>query len=323
MNPENPTPREELEARLTALLLGELPEAEAEALRAAISQDPALAALQARLEPTIAIVRETAATPATEAAEQSAPLQLSAERREKLFAHFKAVAPREFAAPRGRRRQSNKWVALCLLAAAAVVLLVGGVESLVAELLMPALAKSKAKSQRGGNAFAFAIRAPGAAATEINLKQIDRSKQKLALANKKLSDAAPNFNWWTSDPSKLNGAPPDGAYGEQNAINASNWGGFDGTTDAPKIQPMQARLADLTDRLGNPNPPATPPANSTVIVLPPTGDSAESGAPTIASAAGADTRQAFATRDSVWWPIRAQMYIANSPAMTQIKPWRR
>ena len=49
MNPEKPS-REEIEAKLTALLLGELPAEEAQLLRWAISQDAALAQLHDRLK---------------------------------------------------------------------------------------------------------------------------------------------------------------------------------------------------------------------------------------------------------------------------------
>ena len=50
MNPDSPRPpREELEARLTALLLGELPDEEAAALRELIAKDAQLAELHERL----------------------------------------------------------------------------------------------------------------------------------------------------------------------------------------------------------------------------------------------------------------------------------
>ncbi len=49
MNPDKPS-RDEIEAKLTALLLGELPEEEARLLRYTISQDPALAKLHDRLK---------------------------------------------------------------------------------------------------------------------------------------------------------------------------------------------------------------------------------------------------------------------------------
>ena len=70
MNPEIPkTPREELEAKLTALLLGELPADEAFALGRSIEQDAELAKLNARLKETVGLVREATVA----AAAQSAP----------------------------------------------------------------------------------------------------------------------------------------------------------------------------------------------------------------------------------------------------------
>ena len=139
MNPDSPqTPREELEARLTALLLGELPDEDAAALREAIAHDPELAALQARLKQAVDLVRETAAHPLGATVGPPAPLRLSEERREKLLAHFKTIAPKEFATARRER----KWLTPVSVAAGIAAL------ASVAWLFLPALAKSKAKAQR-------------------------------------------------------------------------------------------------------------------------------------------------------------------------------
>ena len=139
MNPESPTPRELLEARLTALLLGELPPAEAAALREIIEKDPQLAALHARLKQTIELVRETAKDPAELADAPPAPLRLGEERREKLLAQFNTVAPVQFTRPAPRQKP---WLSLLEIAA----LLVGLV--CLAGLLMPALARNKTKAQQ-------------------------------------------------------------------------------------------------------------------------------------------------------------------------------
>src|SRR2546426_5171824 len=100
MNPEIPrTPREEMEARLTALILGELPAEQAFALGRTIEQDAELAKLYSRLKDTIGLVREAAASPANQGGAQSPPLKFSDQRRQKLLAHFKTVAPKAFAQP--------------------------------------------------------------------------------------------------------------------------------------------------------------------------------------------------------------------------------
>src|ERR1700678_1086327 len=90
-----PMNREDLEAKVTALLLGELPESEAALMRELIARDAGLARLQERLELTLQLLRETTAADAAAPA-PSMPLKLSQERREKLLAHFKTVAPKEF-----------------------------------------------------------------------------------------------------------------------------------------------------------------------------------------------------------------------------------
>ena len=89
MNPELPqNPREELELRLTALLLGELSESEAAALRESIAKDPELTKLHDDLKQTIRLVR-LATTGAKEAsAADATQLTLSEERRKKLLTAF-------------------------------------------------------------------------------------------------------------------------------------------------------------------------------------------------------------------------------------------
>src|SRR5436190_6353574 len=87
MNSEKPlTPREELEVRLTALLLGELPADEAVALEERMASDPELAALHGRLRQAIELLREATAIP--EVNPQPTPARLSSERRAKLLEHF-------------------------------------------------------------------------------------------------------------------------------------------------------------------------------------------------------------------------------------------
>src|SRR5438445_12935915 len=99
MNPEIPTPRGEIEARLTALLLGELPAEEAFAVGRAIEKDAELGTLYARLKETIGLVREATVSQAEQSAAPSPALKLSDQRREKLLAQFKTVQPKAFAEP--------------------------------------------------------------------------------------------------------------------------------------------------------------------------------------------------------------------------------
>ncbi len=141
MNPEMPQrPQDELEASLTALLLGELPHDQAAALHQKLAQDAELSALYERLKHTIALVRETIATPAAQATTPLLPLRLEEQRRQKLLQHFKTVAPKEFAPP---PRRSRRWLIPVGIAAGFVVLLGG--------LFLPALSRSKG----GGPSLAF------------------------------------------------------------------------------------------------------------------------------------------------------------------------
>jgi Mg-chelatase subunit ChlD/type II secretory pathway pseudopilin PulG len=129
MNPElPPNPREELEQRLTALLLGELSAEESAALHRAMEQDGELAKLFARLHHTVGLVRETVASPSEPPSAQAAPAKLSTARREKLLAHFKTIAPPEFA-PEKRR------VRFTLVEFAAVMIILG----LLAAISFPTL----------------------------------------------------------------------------------------------------------------------------------------------------------------------------------------
>lgn len=148
MNPDNPqSPREQLEARLTALLLGEASADEAAELRAAIQNDPGLAELYHRLEETIHLVREAGPAPSAQSTPQPAPLKLSDDRRQKLLAQFKTVAPKEFARPQPRPHQRTRFDTLIEIAA--VLVLVG----VLAGMLLPALSRSKSRAM-------YAERAP-------------------------------------------------------------------------------------------------------------------------------------------------------------------
>ncbi|HEY5232724.1 MAG TPA: von Willebrand factor type A domain-containing protein [Verrucomicrobiae bacterium] len=138
MNPEKPS-REEIKAKLTVLLLGELPAEEAQLLRWAISQDAALGQLHDRLKLTVGFVREVAAHPAEAVPAQTEPLKLSGEKREKLLAHFKTVRPIIFLPPLPPKRRQF----ISLLEIAAVLTIV----AVLAAMLLPALSSAKRKAQ--------------------------------------------------------------------------------------------------------------------------------------------------------------------------------
>ncbi len=130
MNPDQPlTPREELEIRITALLMGQLPAEEAAELQAQIAADPELSALHARLKHTVELLREARTLP-----EQTAPatqLQLSKERREKLLATFRGIkplpTPATVLAPKPARKPRRDWSwPISIGLAASIVALVGG-----------------------------------------------------------------------------------------------------------------------------------------------------------------------------------------------------
>src|SRR6266540_2228709 len=171
MNEDAPKPpREELETRLTALLLGELPAEEAAALREIIAKDAQLAGLHERLKRAIDLVRETAARPMEQTAAQPAPLKLSDERRQKLLAHFKTVAPEQFRAPRGR---GPSWfVPLGAAAAAALMLL--------AAIAIPNFTRARTTSR--------------ANVVINNLRRLDSAKQQWALENKKSATDVPTLS---------------------------------------------------------------------------------------------------------------------------------
>ncbi len=103
MNPEEPiTPTPELEQRLTALLLGELPEAEAAALRASVERDPEARRILSRLEKMVDLLREAQQQPAETATTPQSPLRLSESRRQVLLRQFRTIKPAAFKKPARR-----------------------------------------------------------------------------------------------------------------------------------------------------------------------------------------------------------------------------
>jgi Mg-chelatase subunit ChlD/anti-sigma factor RsiW len=144
MNDQRPTdPREQMEVRITALLLGEASPFEEAELLEAIKHDPALAAYYEEMRQMVKRVEETIQLTPFEAA--TTHPTLSEERRGKLEALFKQPAPAKtikLDSQAGRARRLGRLQHAAAIAAALVILLVA------AGLLLPSLAKSKAKASR-------------------------------------------------------------------------------------------------------------------------------------------------------------------------------
>ncbi len=137
MNPDRPS-REQIEVRLTALLLGELPADEAELLRWTISQDTELQKLHGRLLLTVGLVRETIAHPAEASAEKSVPRTLSDERRNKLLAFFKTPRPRP-------DQKELFWLKRIEVRPLVIALALVAIVAVLAAMFLPALAAAKRK----------------------------------------------------------------------------------------------------------------------------------------------------------------------------------
>ena len=118
MNPQSP--REEIEIRITALLMGELSPDEAAALHTRIAADAELTALHARLGRALGLLREACAIPEQPA--PPVPARLSDERRERLLAHFQGAKPGPVIV---KPRRDWKW-AVPLGLAASLIALIGG-----------------------------------------------------------------------------------------------------------------------------------------------------------------------------------------------------
>jgi Mg-chelatase subunit ChlD len=174
MNPDQPS-REQIEARITALLLGELPAAEAELLRWTISRDPELQKLHDQLKVTIGFVHDAMKNPTGAPLEREIPLKLPQERRQTLLAHFKTARPLP-----PRKLSWLKRIEISstnsLVAAAVIILVICG----LAAISIPNFVKSRATSQEN--------------ACINNLRQIDAAKQEWALEKHMPADAAPTAN---------------------------------------------------------------------------------------------------------------------------------
>jgi Mg-chelatase subunit ChlD len=132
MNPDAPRDaREELEIRITAMLMGQLSPEESVELEAQIATDPELRALHSRLRRAAELLRESRAFRETAASASTTPLRLSQARREQLLATFRGIKPVPSPAAKPALPLRRQWRPRLVLAASIAVLLGGSVIYLV------------------------------------------------------------------------------------------------------------------------------------------------------------------------------------------------
>ncbi|MGA1236652.1 MAG: hypothetical protein ACO34E_07280, partial [Limisphaerales bacterium] len=129
---------EDPQARITAYLLGELGVAEAEEVCRKVEEDPEWGALHDRLRQAIGLIREVMGKPVAGGGAATAAgggIRFSEGRRAALLRQFKVVPMVGVGAGKSSKRRVN-WLAVAALLVVAAVL---------AGMLLPSLAKSKAK----------------------------------------------------------------------------------------------------------------------------------------------------------------------------------
>jgi anti-sigma factor RsiW/uncharacterized protein YegL len=186
MKPDFPqSPQDAREARLTALLLGELTSAEAAEVRTALAQDAELSRLYERLKQTVDLVRTATASADEKASPQPVPLRMSAEKREKLLQQFRVITPRDLS---GHQHRRFRWVIPASLAAAVMGLLT------LISMMIPWLVGSKQSAfevaSHRGKAFAqhgwfySKAAAPSASAEHMNRPELLGRLDEAASASK-------------------------------------------------------------------------------------------------------------------------------------------
>lgn len=139
MNPDQPlTPREELEIKITALLMGQLGPEEAAQLEEQIAADPYLVTLRARLARAVELLRA-----ARSMRDTPAPVQLSKEKREKLLAALrssKPAIPAKPPVPQLKKKSRTKWII--------PVILTGSIAAVLVGLLFPAMSGARSSARK-------------------------------------------------------------------------------------------------------------------------------------------------------------------------------
>jgi len=188
MNTDCPkTPREEMEAWLTALLLGELSEGEAAAVRALMAHDPELAKLHDRLRQAVALVRETVPQMETPPVPAEPPT-LSEKRRQRLLTRFK-IPPLKIEDRKPKQRFQFRLIELLVVLTAVAVL---------AAIVLPTLSRSKSRAQwhytpksyLGSDSEATeGVSAPPAAALPLDNAALESTRRSATDFNKHLEQA--------------------------------------------------------------------------------------------------------------------------------------
>jgi Mg-chelatase subunit ChlD len=164
MNPDQPS-REQIETRITALLLGELPADEAALLRYTIAQDPALRKLHDQIQASLPLIREATKQPEEAPTEKPTTLKLSADRREKLLAHFKTRRPEVEQKP----KEPLFWLKRINVRSLAKALAAVAIIALLAMMLLPTLSSSKHTRGEYGTSHDFGFWS--------GLRELSRSKK--------------------------------------------------------------------------------------------------------------------------------------------------
>ena len=137
---DNPTPREELEQQVIALIMGELDLEETAAIEEEIAKSEFLQEFHRRMQATFGFVQEAMDT--AEVEKTPAPLRFSDERREALFEKLKVVELAKV--DEYRSRWNRKWV-MGVAVAACGVLLVGLLAGMFGGPSLRMFAKSQTK----------------------------------------------------------------------------------------------------------------------------------------------------------------------------------